>query len=68
MLETADTEAIEKNVEKIFKRLMKCIGGMNLQISDRAMCLFESDHFLEIVRTHKNIVLPILAPRVQELA
>lgn len=32
------------------------------------MCLFESDHFLEIVRTHKDQVLPILSAPVHNLA
>ena len=52
----------------MFKRLIKCISGPQLQVSDRAMQFFENDYFLGILRTFKQITFPMIVPVIVELA
>jgi len=40
-------------IGKLFKRIVKCISGSHLQIADRAMCFFENDYFLNILKAYK---------------
>jgi serine/threonine-protein phosphatase 2A regulatory subunit B' len=53
---------------KLFKRLVRCISGPQIQVSDRAMQLFENDYFLHIVRMFKEIIFPMFVPAVVKLA
>lgn len=47
---------------------MKSIGGDHLQVADRAMCFFENDYFLNILKTYKDKTFPMLVPIIVELA
>lgn len=47
---------------------MKCIGGIHLQVADRAMCFFENDYFLNILKTYKDKTFPMLVPVIVDLA
>ncbi len=63
-----DTQKLEPLLPKIFKRLVKCIASPHLQVSDRSMCFFENDFFLNILRNYKQIAFPILVPVINHLA
>ena len=39
---------------RLFRRIVRCIGGTHLQVADRAMCFFENDYFLNILKTYKE--------------
>lgn len=55
-------------IPKLFKRIVKCIGGIHLQVADRAMCYFENDYFLNILKTYKEKTFPMLVPIIVDLA
>ena len=40
ILETCEITELKPYIEKIFKRLIKCMTGLNLQITDRAVSFF----------------------------
>ena len=63
-----DAQKLEPLLPKIFKRLVKCIASPHLQVSDRSMCFFENEFFLNIIRTYKNVGYPILVPVINHLA
>jgi serine/threonine-protein phosphatase 2A regulatory subunit B' len=63
-----DTAKLEPLLPKIFKRLVRCIASPHLQVSDRSMCFFENDFFLNILKNYKNIAFPILVPVINHLA
>ena len=44
------------------------IQGDHLQVADRAMCFFENDYFLNILRTYKEQTFPMLVPVITDLA
>lgn len=50
VLEIVDPKEISHLIPRLFKRLMKCIGGDNMHVCDRAMCFFENEYFLNLVR------------------
>ena len=68
VLEMCDVEKIQPLVGKLFKRVIKCISGSHLQIADRAMCLFESESFISIIKHYKTQTFNILVPVVTNLA
>ena len=68
VLEECEVDRIEYLIPKLFKRIIRCIGGIHLQVADRVMCFFENDYFLNILKTYKDITFPILVPVIVELA
>ena len=63
-----DPQKLEPILPKIFKRIIKCISSPHLQVSDRSMCFFENEFFLNILKTYKQIAFPILVPVITHLA
>ena len=39
-----------------------------MQVADRAMCFFENDYFLNILKTYKSETFPMLVPVIVRLA
>ena len=68
VLEVCEVDKIEHLVPRLFKRIVRCIGGIHLQVADRAMCFFENDYFLNILKTYKDKTFPMLVPVIAELA
>lgn len=68
VLEFCDLSRVNSHIPKLFKRVIKCISGSNLQVADRAMCLFENEHFLEIIRSHKQTTFSMLVPIISKLS
>lgn len=68
VLEVCEVEKVEHVINKLFKRIVKCIGGIHLQVADRAMCFFENDYFLNILKTYKAETFPMLVPVIVDLA
>jgi len=68
VLEVCEVDKVEHIVPKLFKRIVKCIGGIHLQVADRAMCFFENDYFLNILKTYKDKTFPMLVPVIVDLA
>lgn len=68
VLEVCEVEKVEDLIPKLFKRIVKSIGGDHLQVADRAMCFFENDYFLNILKTYKDKTFPMLVPVINDLA
>ncbi len=68
VLDVCDITKLEPYVERLFKRIVKSIASPHLQVSDRAMCFFENDFFLSILRNYKGHTFPILVPVIIHLA
>jgi len=68
VLEVCEVEKVEPLIPRLFKRIVKCIGGIHLQVADRAMCFFENDYFLNILKTYKEKTFPMLVPVIVDLA
>lgn len=68
VLEVCEVDKIDGLVIKLFKRIVKCIGGIHLQVADRAMCFFENDYFLNVLKNYKEKTFPMLVPVIVDLA
>ena len=68
VFEFCDVEKIQPLIGKLFKRVIRCISGSHLQVADRAMCLFESESFISIIKQYKTITFNMLVPTVNYLA
>ena len=68
VLEVCEVEHIEHLIPRLFKRIVRSIGGDHLQVADRAMCFFENDYFLAILKTYKEKTYPMLVPVIVQLA
>jgi serine/threonine-protein phosphatase 2A regulatory subunit B' len=68
VLEVCEITKLEPLIPKLFKRLIKCIAGPHLQVADRAMCFFENDYFLTILKSYKNFTFPLLVPVISQIA
>mmetsp|Transcript_37633 Transcript_37633/g.27741 ORF Transcript_37633/g.27741 Transcript_37633/m.27741 type:complete len:124 (+) Transcript_37633:825-1196(+) len=67
-LEVCEVSSLQYLITRLFKRIAKCIAGNHLQVADRAMCLFENDFFLNILKNYREITFPILVPVIADLA
>lgn len=65
---SCDMAQLERLAHKIFRRLVKCIASPHLQVSDRTMCFFENDFFLNILKHFKAISFPVLVPIINDLS
>jgi len=68
VMDVCDMTKLESSIIPLFERLVKCIASPHLQVSDRAMCFFENDFFLSILRQYKQKIFPILVPVIVKLA
>ena len=68
VLEVCEVDKIEHIILRLFRRIVRCIGGTHLQVADRAMCFFENDYFLTILKTYKDQTFPMLVPVIVDLA
>ena len=68
VFEFCELDKMQGIIGKLFKRIIKCISGSHLQVADRAMCLFESDSFVNIVKQYKALTFGMLVPVVSHLA
>ena len=68
VFEFCDVEKIQPLIGKLFKRVIRCISGSHLQVADRAMCLFESESYISIIKQYKSITFNMLVPVVSYLA
>ena len=51
---------------KLFNRLTKCITSTHVRVQDAALCLFEIESFVLLMRKHKEITYPMLVPKVMD--
>jgi serine/threonine-protein phosphatase 2A regulatory subunit B' len=68
VLEFCEIDIISGQIEKLFKRIVKCVGGTHMQVADRALGFFEDEDFLEILTTYKDRIFPLLVPKIVDLA
>jgi len=80
VLDVCEPQKLEPLIVKLFKRLIKCIAGPHLQVkrvytekkekkvADRAMCFFENEHFVNILKTFKSVTFPLVVPVIAQLA
>ena len=68
VLEFCDVEKLKPLIGKLFKRIVRCIAGSHLQVADRAMCLFESESFIQIIKQYKTQTFNMLVPVIVRLA
>jgi serine/threonine-protein phosphatase 2A regulatory subunit B' len=50
VLEVSDNSKLEPMIKPLFRRIVKCISGSHLQVADRAMCFFENECFLSLLK------------------
>lgn len=68
VLDVCDSPKLEPYIDRLFRRLIKSIASPHLQVSDTAMCFFENDFFLSILKQYKSKTFPILVPVIVHLA
>jgi serine/threonine-protein phosphatase 2A regulatory subunit B' len=68
VMDVCDITKLDPHIDILFTRLIKCIASPHLQVSDRAMCFFENDFFLSILKQYKSKIFPIMVPVINELA
>lgn len=66
VLEFCEIKLLKPFISKLFKRLVKCLSGSHVILGD-AICLFESESFVHIIKTYKSIIFPILVPALISL-
>ena len=64
VLEFCEIDKISEIAPKLFRRLVKCVTGDNMEVADKAMCFFEQDFFKEIFKTYKSISFLMVVPLV----
>ena len=60
-------ETIEHLIPRLFKRIVKCVSSDDVQVADRALCLWESNEFLELMKMYKETTYPIIVPVIAGL-
>jgi len=62
VLEVIDLPKLEPLIEKLFKRLIKCITGKNAAVTDKTLQYLENENFTTILKHYKKTVFPWLVP------
>ena len=61
-------ELLKNVIEKLLKRLAKCISSNHFRVSDQALSLFEKESFINIIKYYKNESFTVLVPlQISEL-
>lgn len=68
VLEVCEVQSVEPLIPKLFKRIVTSISEDHVQVADRAMCFFENDYFLAILRAYKDKTFPMLVPVIVRLS
>lgn len=68
VLEVCEVDKVQPLITPLFWWIVRCIGGTHLQVADWAMCFFENDYFLTILKTYKEQTFPMLVPIIVDLA
>ena len=68
MLDVCDIVKLEPRIEKLFKRVVKCLASSHVHVTDRTMCFFENDFFLNLLGQYKQTIFPMIVPVVINLA
>jgi serine/threonine-protein phosphatase 2A regulatory subunit B' len=68
IFEICEIDLLEPLIPKLFKRIVKCISGIHIQVADKTMCLFENEAFIQIIKKYKTIAFNMLTPVIAELA
>jgi len=55
-------------LEKFLKRVVKCIVGQHLQVADLAMCFFENEKFIYLIKENKAFAYPLIVPVIERLS
>lgn len=67
VLEVIDLPKLEPLIEKLFKRLIKCITGKHAQVTDRTLQYLENENFTSILKHYKKTVFPWLVPVINTI-
>lgn len=68
VLEVCDAGGVEALAPRLFRRVVKCLSDSHLQVADQALCLFENDSFVGVLRNCAEVAFPLVAPVVATLA
>ena len=71
MIDHADPQALaDSNVrDQLFGIVSKCIhGGKNYRVAERALCLWQSDSFVNFCLQHREVVVPHMIPALVHAA
>lgn len=68
VIEVCEMSKLEPLVPRIFKRLMRCISGPQLQVSQFAMHFLKNDYFVGILRKFKQATILIIFPVIVGLS
>jgi serine/threonine-protein phosphatase 2A regulatory subunit B' len=68
VIQFCEHSKLEPLIPKLFKRLIRCISGPHVQVSDLAMQFFKNEYFLGILSSFKQLIFPILVPIIVNLA
>jgi serine/threonine-protein phosphatase 2A regulatory subunit B' len=66
-LEFCEINKLKPLVPKLFRKIGKYLTGSHIQLADMAMCLFDNDAFMQIVKLYKTVAFNILVPIVSRL-
>ena len=66
-LTACNPETIKHLVPRLFKRIVKCVSSNDVQVADRALCLWENSEFLEVMKMYREVTYPIIVPAIEGL-
>ena len=68
VLDVCDVMKLEPRIERLFKQIVKCLASSHVHVTDRTMCFFENDFFLNLLGQYKQRIFPMIVPVVITLA
>jgi len=62
VVEITSEAEFDKIKRPLFERVAKCLLSSHFQVAERALCLWQSPQILELIRLHRNDIIPIVYP------
>lgn len=65
IVEVVQHKQLKKLIKPLCKRIMSCVGGPNVNVADKALCLFECEKFVSAIKLYRAETYPIIAPVIE---
>lgn len=66
ILEATHPEEFQRCVVPIFRQVGRCLDSPHFQVAERALYLWNGDHFINLVLPNRAIILPIIFPALEK--
>eukprot|EP00250_Pteridium_aquilinum_P007920 c17533_g1_i1 orf=661-2172(-) len=66
VLEVTQPEEFQRCMVPLFRQVGRCLNSPHFQVAERALFLWNNDHFVTLVIANRPVILPIIFPALEK--